>query len=322
MNAFFNKEDYTFSDLESLIKTKVPESYSLDYKSGKLFEKKTDKLKEDIIEQVTSFANKSGGIIIYGVDEDSTKQFPEKFSFIDFQKFPKEWFDQVINENIAEAIENLIIYPIFNPENSSEGVVLVKVPFSYNSPHMALDGKYHLRLNTSTREMKDVEVKNLFEKNRVPDLEISRVEISNFNLDMFYNKNQCACFQVRILIKNIGKRMERFYKLKVSVPFVFSPKGNGKLIYDLDIESQQGKSVKGGKHPIFKGEEIEMLKLHCEISRTDVLNNNSEITIELLFSGGIKTLSINPLKEKVLYNDQQWTDLQHLLQNHFGILSN
>ena len=55
-------------DIVSLIENKVEESLTIEYKQ-KLPDLKNDKEKIKFLSLISSFANKSGGIIIYGMEE-------------------------------------------------------------------------------------------------------------------------------------------------------------------------------------------------------------------------------------------------------------
>src|SRR4051812_3819350 len=101
MKSFYDKEDYTIEDIESLIKNEVEESIYLDFKEARSLEK-TDNKRKDISKDIASFANSDGGILIYGINEQNNKA--SSYSFIDGNEFTKEWLEQVINSTIQRHI--------------------------------------------------------------------------------------------------------------------------------------------------------------------------------------------------------------------------
>ena len=62
---FYSKDEYRIEDIEQLIENEVEENIHLDYKSEGALEK-SEKKRNEIIKDVSAFANSDGGIIIYG----------------------------------------------------------------------------------------------------------------------------------------------------------------------------------------------------------------------------------------------------------------
>src|SRR5260221_3814868 len=104
--------NYNKEYLISLIENKVEESLSLDYKSAMALDKRPTKTTE-ISKDISALANSDGGIIIYGIKEDSEqKQFPKEIDPVNRKDFTKEWLEQIIKDKIRPRIENLKIHPI------------------------------------------------------------------------------------------------------------------------------------------------------------------------------------------------------------------
>ena len=76
----FDKERYTFADIQYLIDNGVEESIHLDFKAAGALAK-DDKKKNEIAKDVSAFANSDGGIIIYGISESGHKA--DSYSFVD-----------------------------------------------------------------------------------------------------------------------------------------------------------------------------------------------------------------------------------------------
>ena len=62
-------------DILSLIKDKIQESITLEYKKSNALEK-ADRRKTEVSKDVSAFANSAGGVIVYGIEED--KHYPTK----------------------------------------------------------------------------------------------------------------------------------------------------------------------------------------------------------------------------------------------------
>jgi predicted HTH transcriptional regulator len=100
-------------DIESLITNKIEESAILDYKaSGSI--SAGPKKKDEIIKDVSAFANSNGGRIIYGVAEYKEREkrnLPEKMDPIDQRNFSKEWLEHIIVQ-IKPMVEGIRIHPV------------------------------------------------------------------------------------------------------------------------------------------------------------------------------------------------------------------
>ena len=68
MTPFQDLSDYTQADIQSLIDNNVEESIHLDFKAAAALDK-SEKKKDEIAKDVSSFANSDGGVIVYGISE-------------------------------------------------------------------------------------------------------------------------------------------------------------------------------------------------------------------------------------------------------------
>ena len=72
------------SDFLNLIENEVPESKTIEYKQA--LNLKTDSEKKEFLADISSFANTSGGDLIYGIAENE-KNLPSKFENIEIKNF-------------------------------------------------------------------------------------------------------------------------------------------------------------------------------------------------------------------------------------------
>jgi len=137
-------------DIQSLIENKIEESLTLEYK------RELDKNNKEIAKDISAFANTSGGVIIYGIDESGG--VPTSISWIK-SKNTKEKIENIILTNIQPRIKDVVINPILNPDTSSQAIFVVNVPESPDAPHMA-NHRYYRRYNFQSIPMEDYEVKD------------------------------------------------------------------------------------------------------------------------------------------------------------------
>jgi len=157
--------------LEEFIINKVEENLNLDYKaSGSL--QRNDKKANEISKDVSAFANSDGGIIIYGIKEDSgNKHLPESLDPINRNEISKEWLEQIIQSRIRPRIENIEIHPV--PINgSSDLVVYVVEILQSDTAHQANDRKYYRRYNFSSEPMFDYEIRDIINRTKHPIIDL------------------------------------------------------------------------------------------------------------------------------------------------------
>ena len=151
------------NDLQTLVTDAVPESLTLEYKSSAALGKQNTQ-KNELIKDVSSFANSAGGQIIYGIVEKNHKPI-EIDSGTDLSR---EWLEQVIDTNIQPRIEGLNITPILISENKF--AYILNIPQAVGrAPHQA-EHKYYKRSNFQSVPMDDYEIRDIFRRARAPQL--------------------------------------------------------------------------------------------------------------------------------------------------------
>ena len=138
-----------FENIENLIENNIKESSNLDYK------RELNKYNSEIAKDISSFANASGGKIIFGIDEKDG--LPNSINWIN-TKGVKEKIESVILSNIQPEIKGYDIYSVENPKDNTQAIFIVDIPESSDSPHMA-NHRYYIRRNFKSEYMEDYEVK-------------------------------------------------------------------------------------------------------------------------------------------------------------------
>ena len=152
-------------DIETFISKRIEENLNLDYKDIRAYSD-FDELSND----VSSFANSEGGLIMLGVSEESfgkgehLKIFPKAITWGD-DTLSRERLEDKLIEKIHPRINGLRIIPVREGNGSRRVIFLIDVPKSDTSPHMASDERYYRRMNFRRVPMEHYEVANLFKTN-------------------------------------------------------------------------------------------------------------------------------------------------------------
>lgn len=152
--------------VRGLIERQTPESDTLDYKRTVNVASRQHKL--ELAKDVSSFANQSGGVVLYGVPEDTSGEAP----------IPRPLADcgVAIPPGLPETVENILVETIDPPlpehhvrvvslgDEPNKKVLFVYHPTSWNRPHMTLyeDGRYYRRGSFRAVIMKEREVEGLY----------------------------------------------------------------------------------------------------------------------------------------------------------------
>jgi len=157
--------------IEEYITNQVEENLNLDYKaSGSL--QKNDKKANEISKDVSAFANSDGGIIIYGIKENSkNKHLPEAIDPVSRNEISKEWLEQIIGSRIRPKIENIEIHPVPIDNSLDKVVYVVEIPQA-DTAHQSNDKKYYKRFNFSSEPMYDYEIRDVFNRTKFPKIDL------------------------------------------------------------------------------------------------------------------------------------------------------
>lgn len=164
MSIFWKKiDDISIDDVESFITDKHPENIRLEYKSGF---SSTD-ANQQIAKEVSAFANQQGGVLIYGITEESGKtRKPDAVVGIDKSLTPRQKIQSICLDHI---------YPPIVPEiqecelktDTSKVVVVVRVDMSEEAPHTINQRTgFYIRMQdrSDPREMNTEEIELLWNR--------------------------------------------------------------------------------------------------------------------------------------------------------------
>lgn len=162
----------TLGELTQLIELGIQENLHLDYKASRALLKKN---RDEIIKDVSAFANSDGGILVYGINEKD--HLPEALDEgVPNKEMSREWIEQILNSNITPPISGIEIYQI--PRAESHSYYVLSVPKSYRGPHQASDKKYYKRYNFTSCPMDHYEIQDIASRRqRVPRAIVVDVEV-------------------------------------------------------------------------------------------------------------------------------------------------
>lgn len=291
MKNFFEKTEYTADDLILLISSEAEESIHLDFKDAAALDK-TDRKKDEISKDVSSFANSDGGIIIYGISEVAHKA--NSFSFIDGDLFTKEWLEQVINSSIQRRIPDLSIFPIRIDGKIKQTVYIVKVPKSLDAPHLSRNKRFYKRFNFESVHLEEYEIRQLYGRRLRSKLLIGGWSIRRVNQEN-YNKLK---FILEVHIVNDGDVVEKDCKVNV---YMINFKKTADFSWEQHqtnndytiIDDDQIKMSAVSKMPIFPGETVTVNRFSFSVDRKDALQvlSKASCKILLLYSNGEEHMS-------------------------------
>lgn len=264
-----NEESWDEDLVVRMIADGIEESLHLDYKAaGSLAKQK----KDEIVKDVTAFANSDGGVIIYGVREHSAndkKHLPERLDPIDRAEFSKEWLEHVI-ANAAPRMPNIRIHPIPISTDPAKCLYVVEIPKG-ETAHQSADCKYYRRYNFESVAMRDHEIRDVMNRIKVPRLEIEAY---------LGIRNPWEESSLIFKIRNVSNRIARNYAIAVKMPLkldgvLMTPKDEG-LLMDSDEQGHYFQfSLGNGKlgSPLFPKATVNLTQgIRCDVSRIEMKN--------------------------------------------------
>jgi hypothetical protein len=156
------------ADIDALVANAVPEVKTIEYKEG--LPGNTDTDKKEFLKDASSFANASGGDIIYGMQEkrDAAGKptgIPEVANGLAGINIDQEIvrLDNMLRTGIAPRINGLQIKPVNGFPNGS--VLVIRIPKSWAAPHMVTfqsESRFFSRTNVGKHPLDVAEIRSAF----------------------------------------------------------------------------------------------------------------------------------------------------------------
>ncbi len=135
-----NKEidQITEEDLQALKDNSVPEGKTVEYKES--LPGNSDSDKKESLADVSSFANASGGDLIFGIIENKKTGTPKSLEGLSIENVDQEIqrLENMIRDGIAPRILAISTKQI--PLSNSKVALLIRIPKSWNAPHRVILG--------------------------------------------------------------------------------------------------------------------------------------------------------------------------------------
>ena len=153
----------TKDDLDGLIGDQIPEGTTLEYKESLSLDKPEER--KEFVRDITAFANTRGGDIVYGIREDRDRGVPKELCGIPLVN-PDQWkqrLENLIRDGTAPRVYGT---QIGDPIEVGSGrfAVVIRIPRSFNTPHMVLlgDDRFYYRTNAGRGRLDVAGLRTLF----------------------------------------------------------------------------------------------------------------------------------------------------------------
>lgn len=173
-------EQITKDGLQALIDNKVIEHKTIEYKQ--VLPSNSDADKKEFLADVSSFANASGGEIIYGITEDKETGKPKSLEGLDIENPDKEIqrLDNIIRTGIQLRLPSVTISPPI-PLKNSKFALIIRVGKSWVAPHRVIIGGHDKFYSRSSNGKYPLDVEELRIAFNLSETITERIR--NFRLD-------------------------------------------------------------------------------------------------------------------------------------------
>ncbi|MGD9394752.1 MAG: ATP-binding protein, partial [Dehalococcoidia bacterium] len=126
-------EQITKEELQALVENEVAERKTLEYKQALSVD--SESAKKEFLADVSSFANASGGDLVFGITEDKTTGVPKSLDGINIENPDQEILrlESMIRDGVEPRIPSIRTRSI--PLENSKVALVIRIPKSWISPH-------------------------------------------------------------------------------------------------------------------------------------------------------------------------------------------
>jgi hypothetical protein len=154
-------EQITKDELQALVDNGVLERKTLEYKQA--LPSNSDKDKKEFLADVSSFANASGGDLIFGITENKKTGAPKSLDGLNIENPDQEILrlENMIRDGIDPRISSISTRSV--PIDNSKVALIVRVPQSWTSPHRVIpNDKFYSRSSNGKYPLDVGELRNAF----------------------------------------------------------------------------------------------------------------------------------------------------------------
>jgi hypothetical protein len=206
-------KEWTIEKINQYISAGVEESIHLDYKQLASLSKESGRI-DEMIKDITAFANSDGGDVIYGVIEDKNTHKPIAVDSSTLNSgINREWIDNTLDSHIEPKIDGLLITPIDNLDSGNQ-LFVISIPKSHRAPHMARDHKYYKRYNFKSQPMEHYEIEDIRNRTICPNI---RAKI-NIGPKTVKTEKEFNCAELAVYLESYNENIALNYCVVLIVP--------------------------------------------------------------------------------------------------------
>ncbi len=222
-------DQITEEDLQALIDNSVLEIKTIEYKQSLPINSESEK--KEFLADVSSFANASGGDIIYGIVEDKETGAPKSLEGLTIENIDQEILrlDNIIRNGIEPRIPSVNIQPI--PLRNSRVALIIRAPKSWSSPHRVTyqgHDKFYSRSSNGKYPLDVAELRTAFNLSetiteRIKRFRLDRISkiLANETPVPFYGEAKIVLHLIPIVSFNPAQNYD--IKIIASQPGIFKP---------------------------------------------------------------------------------------------------
>ena len=208
------------NDLKRLVEEGAQESSYLDFKRGDALDAQNDK-KAEFVKDVTSFANASGGRIIYGISEKKVDGIgvAADITPVTSTRITKEWLSSVIVDKTAPRFTDFDIHEV-----AVDGgrVIVVDIKAAATAHQNLSDFRYYQRVGVVTSALTDFQIRDLMSRRTRP---LANVGIACKALSLSPDLHR---YQLSVVLENVGLvTMEKWWIDVLLPPGILRDTRNG-----------------------------------------------------------------------------------------------
>jgi hypothetical protein len=231
--------------------------------------------------------------LIYGILEEDHKA--ASVSVVDGRKITKETLEQIVNSKIQRKIEGFLIEPVRFNKKIEETVYLLKIPRSYNAPHMTSDKRFYKRYNFQAVQMDEYEVRSLYNRQERTKLELLHPKIQTDIQGQKAGQPSNLKVNIQFNIRNNSQAIEELYKLEVRLPKVMAMNcAQGQDFFRNYVRHEDSHIVYvfPNNSPIFQTEFCTIVVVDLYVNKSTISDvQKNKLYLTLYYSNGIEEMS-------------------------------
>jgi hypothetical protein len=176
MDIIHQALNWSEADLQRLLGQ--PESYRLEFKSGRLFQASRDKVIETLSKEVSAFANAEGGLVVVGLSDrkEGKSYVAAAIDGIDPDEISVQALQQAVEASVSPVVPGLRFRTVPLAGEPRRVCIVVAVPAG-TTAHQANDKRYYGRSEFEAKPLADHDVRLRMQRGRVRR---ARVEVSRW----------------------------------------------------------------------------------------------------------------------------------------------